>query len=427
MLLATDLDGTFLAGSAQSRQALYQLIARHPEIQLVYVTGRGLERVLPLLSDPSMPQPDYIICDVGATIVSGHTQQTVQPLQSELAALWPGEQSVQSSFAGFTALQRQETPQERRVSFFCKPEDITPEVERAAAEINCDLVFSNGMYLDVLPKGVNKGATLKRLVDHLGIPPGQVLVAGDTLNDLSMYNHGYHGVCVGASEPSLLEATKNLPHILHAKGLGCEGILEAFGHFGLLGPKGIAALQPIDKPAGTSKLLIVYHRLPYEEVIQNGEKLRRRPSSPNGIIPTLLSFFGQDEANEGREGTWLAWTVHDPEHGTLEDPRTSVDVENYPNLTALRVPLTQLQVDIFYKTFSKEAFWPLLHTFWERARFREDHWKVFLEVNHIFARAAAAEAAPGAVVWLHDYNLWMVPAMLRELRPDVRIAFFHHT
>lgn len=427
MLLATDLDGTFLAGSAHARQSLYQLIARHPEIQLAYVTGRGLERVLPLLADPSLPQPDFIICDVGATVVSGITQQAIQPLQSEVAARWPGEQAVHSHFERFTALKRQDSPQERRVSFYCEEGAVTPEVLQAAEELQCDVLFSAGMYLDILPKGVNKGATLTRLVEHLQIAKDEVLVAGDTLNDLSMYEHGFMGVCVGESEPQLIEATQNMGRVLHAKGPGCEGIIEAFAHFGFMGPKGIKPLKPIENPAGTSELLIVYHRLPYEEFEEGGKLVRRRPRSPNGIIPTLLSFFGRGSSDGGREGTWLAWAEHEPSSGPLEEPRTLVDVENYPNLTALRVPLTKQQVDIFYRTFSKEAFWPLLHTFWERARFREDHWQIFVAVNHEFALAAAAEAAPGAVVWLHDYNLWMAPAMLRKLRPDLRIAFFHHT
>ncbi|HZW51558.1 MAG TPA: HAD family hydrolase, partial [Rudaea sp.] len=66
-LLATDLDGTFLAGSASARRRLYRLIQRHPGISLAWVTGRGLESVMPLLNDHALPRPDYIICDVGAT------------------------------------------------------------------------------------------------------------------------------------------------------------------------------------------------------------------------------------------------------------------------------------------------------------------------------------------------------------------------
>ncbi|HSX72320.1 MAG TPA: glucosylglycerol-phosphate synthase, partial [Pseudomonas sp.] len=148
---------------------------------------------------------------------------------------------------------------------------------------------------------------------------------------------------------------------------------------------------------------------------------RRRPTSPNGIIPTLLSFFA-----DGRKGSWVAWAVHEDD-GEAFETHTTVDAERYPRLTAARVPLSKTQVDIFYKRFSKEAFWPTLHTFWERASFNEDDWQVFCEVNRAFAERTACEAAEGAVVWLHDYNLWMVPAYLRELRPDLRIAFFHHT
>ena len=71
MILATDLDGTFLAGDAATRHRLYQLVSLHADVDLIFVTGRGLESVLPLLSDPTIPQPKYIICDVGATVVEG--------------------------------------------------------------------------------------------------------------------------------------------------------------------------------------------------------------------------------------------------------------------------------------------------------------------------------------------------------------------
>ena len=94
MMLATDLDGTFLAGDPDNRQRLYQLINAHPGITLVFVTGRGLEVVVPLLSDPAIPRPDYIICDVGATLVDGETLQPVYPVQSDIEQRWPGEQVV---------------------------------------------------------------------------------------------------------------------------------------------------------------------------------------------------------------------------------------------------------------------------------------------------------------------------------------------
>ncbi|HNQ76440.1 MAG TPA: HAD-IIB family hydrolase [Pseudothauera hydrothermalis] len=209
MLLATDLDGTFLAGDPDNRQRLYALISAHPQIKLVFVTGRGLESVLPVLADPTIPKPDYLICDVGATVVDGRSLQPVQPLQTEIEARWPGERAVADAMARFDALERQEVPQQRRCSYFCSADAVSDEIRRIADELGCDVLYSADMYLDILPRGVNKGSTLHGLVAHLGVHPDEVLVAGDTLNDLSMYEAGFKGVCVGESEPALLEATRD--------------------------------------------------------------------------------------------------------------------------------------------------------------------------------------------------------------------------
>ncbi len=422
MLLATDLDGTFLAGNPEDRLSLYQTIAAHPEIKLAYVTGRSLEAVLPLLADPTLPQPDYIIADVGATLVHGDSLQPIQQLQSLVDTRWPGETQVAGAVEPF-GLERQDVPQARRCSYFCTPEQAgNPQLRQIADELGCDLLYSAELYLDFLPKGVNKGSSLQALADWLELSHDQVLAAGDTLNDLSMLSSSFHGVCVGQSETALLEATRSHSRTLHAERPGCGGILEAFAHFGFLGEHGIAAERRQAAQPGKAELVMVYHRLPYEEYRNAAGKLqRRRPTSPNGIIPTLLSFFG-----DGRPGSWVAWAVHENDDEPF-DSHTTVDAERYPKLTAARVKLSKEEVDIFYKRFSKEAFWPTLHTFWERATFNEDDWQVFCKVNRAFAERTALEAAEGAIVWLHDYNLWMVPAYLRELRPDLRIAFFHHT
>lgn len=422
MLLATDLDGTFLAGDPEDRLSLYQTIVAHPEIRLAYVTGRSLEAVLPLLSDPTLPQPDFIIADVGASLYDGQTLQPLQPLQEQIDQRWPGESQVAQALAGIADLERQDVPQARRCSYFCTPEHAAdPALRDIAEQLGCDLLYSADLYLDFLPRGVNKGSSLKALADWLELEHDQVLAAGDTLNDLSMLSSSFNGVCVGDSEPGLLEATRQHSRTLHASRPGCGGILQAFAHFGFLGEHGIAAEKRQATAPGKAELVIVYHRLPYEEHRIDGQLQRRRPSSPNGIIPTLLSFFA-----DGRKGSWIAWAVHEDANQPF-DTHTTVDAKRYPRLTAARVALSKEQVDVFYKRFSKEAFWPTLHTFWERARFNEDDWLVFCEVNRAFAERTAREAAKGAIVWLHDYNLWMVPAYLRELRPDLRIAFFHHT
>lgn len=170
-----------------------------------------------------------------------------------------------------------------------------------------------------------------------------------------------------------------------------------------------------------SELVIVYHRQPFEEIEENGRIVRKDNKSPNGIVPTLKSFFGGV-----RKGSWVAWKL-------AEDPANPgfdrvVDVkDDFGTYSVSRLPLTSAQVSSFYHITSKEAFWPILHSFKDRYNYDPVDWPTFREVNWAFAEAAAAEAAPNAVIWVHDYNLWLVPGYLRQLRPDVRISFFHHT
>lgn len=170
-----------------------------------------------------------------------------------------------------------------------------------------------------------------------------------------------------------------------------------------------------------SDLVIVYHRQPYEEVEVDGKIEFRENKSPNGIVPTLKGFFGRVD-----KGAWVAWKLADDPN----DPgfERVVEIEDsYGKYSVSRLPLTEAQVKSFYHVTSKEAFWPILHSFKEKYDYDPVDWPTFREVNWAFAEAAAAEAAENAVVWVHDYNLWLVPGYLRKLRPDVRISFFHHT
>ena len=424
MFLATDLDGTFLGGRQSDRMRLYRFLSERPDVGLAYVTGRGLEHVLPLLSDPTIPTPKYVICDVGTTIVHGDTLEPVQPVQTEINQAWPGEHAILDAIADIPGLVRQEVPQQRRCSFFVKS-DFDFDALRAIVEpMGCEVLYSANEYLDILPKGVKKGSTLKRLIETLDdVNFEDVLVAGDTLNDLSMYETGFKGVVVGAAEEGLIEATKRMGNVFHAEATGAGGILDAISYFSFLGPKAIEALTRDGSDRGSSQLVMVYHRMPFEEhTTAEGKLEMRRPKSPNGIMPSLLSLFA-----DGRTGSWVAWSLQDSRSPEGFEDHLLPDEEAFPNLLLSRIPLTARDVQGFYKSFSKEAFWPTIHTFIERAVFNHDDWAHYVEVNRLFAERTAAEADEGAVVWIHDYNLWMVPAHLRKLRPDLRIAFFHHT
>src|SRR5690606_35833089 len=197
---------------------------------------------------------------------------------------WPGERRVAEAMRQFDGLRRQDVPQERRCSYYCDPQVLSkhrPAIDAAARELGCEVLYSADHYLDILPPRTDKGRTLTALARQLKVAREHVLVAGDTLNDLSMYEAGFRGVCVGGSEPALLDATGARRHVLHATEPGCGGILEAIDHFGLLADDDPhREAQPRSK-AGKARLVMVYHRLPSEEVIENGELKLRAPRSPN--------------------------------------------------------------------------------------------------------------------------------------------------
>ena len=171
-----------------------------------------------------------------------------------------------------------------------------------------------------------------------------------------------------------------------------------------------------------SDLVIVYHRQPYEKVLVDGEYVLRENKSPNGIVPTLKSFFGR-----AARGSWVAWEQVDTEEEREAFERVIEIEDSFGKYRVSRLPLTSEQVKSFYHVTSKEAIWPILHSFKERYNYDPVDWPSFREVNWAFAEAAANEAEQGAVVWFHDYNLWLAPGYLRQMRPDVKIAFFHHT
>ncbi|MEO6232741.1 MAG: glucosylglycerol-phosphate synthase [Ferruginibacter sp.] len=422
MLLATDLDGTFLGGKSLLKQQLYRLIRDNNDATLVFVTGRGLESVIPILNDPIIPNPDYIICDVGATIVNGHTLEPVDAIQSEIEKNWPGHLTIIDSLKEIKELDYQEVPQQRRCSFYTSDETIIEKVRTLVAPLDCDVIYSVGKYLDVLPKGVNKGTSLTKLINYLRVDADTVLVAGDTLNDLAMYQCGYKGVVVGQSEEKLVTATAGIPDIHYAKAAGAGGILEsmsAFPEFAEIVKKVSVQAVNEDSP-DVPQLIMMYHRFPYEKVEINGRVERVPPKSPNGILPTLQSFF-----SKGRPGVWIAW--EEVEHEGEQLRNIYIDKEQYPNLMASRIGLTTNEVNVFYKSFAKEAFWPTIFSFIDKAKFNHHHWDHFVNINRRFAEKAAEQADNGAIVWIHDYNLWMVPGFLRQLRPDLVIAFFHHT
>jgi trehalose 6-phosphate synthase len=172
---------------------------------------------------------------------------------------------------------------------------------------------------------------------------------------------------------------------------------------------GQAAIRKDGPEAGAgSELVVVSNRLPVTRAARGDEW----DLSPGGLVSALTPVL------QKRASTWVGW----PGPGRGRAPRR---LDSH-GIRLRPVPLSATQVEGYYEGFSNRTLWPLYHDSVRPAEYHRPWWATYVEVNHLFAEAALAEAAPGAIVWVHDYHLQLVPRMLRERRPDLRIGFFLH-
>jgi trehalose 6-phosphate synthase/phosphatase len=163
------------------------------------------------------------------------------------------------------------------------------------------------------------------------------------------------------------------------------------------------------------RLLIVSNRLPVTVSVQDGRPVVGQSSG--GLVTGLQG------PHDRSGGLWIGWP------GTVEGltPETQRDVDR--QLAAMRVvpiSLDAREVALFYEQISNAVLWPICHDRIDRLPLYVDGWDVYEAVNARFADAVAEHYQPGDVVWVHDYQLLRVPALLRERIPDALIGFFLH-
>jgi len=166
-----------------------------------------------------------------------------------------------------------------------------------------------------------------------------------------------------------------------------------------------------DQPdGGGADFIVVANRLPVDlERLPDGTE--RWKHSPGGLVSALEPFL------RAHSGAWLGWP------GV---PDVEVDKFADDGIWLHPVTLTSDEVRDYYEGFSNATLWPLYHDVVATPVFDRGWWDAYVRVNKRFAEACAKIAAPGAVVWVQDYHLQLVPGLLRALRPDLRIGFFLH-
>ncbi len=249
--LASDIDGT-LVGDPRS---LNRLAARlnqlraAGELYLILSTGRVLGQVISGLLAEGLPQPDALLCQVGTEIY-------LPPLDRETPCIAAWREHLRAEYSRREAesflegveglvMQPAECNTELKTSAFL---DGCPDPSAAAMEIcrriepyadRYQAVWSSGRDMDILPASSGKGKAIQFLVDHQGLDPNTVVVAGDTGNDSTMFEHFGKGIVVANAQPELvhflqLREASAEHHVHYARLPYAAGVQEGLEYFGLI-------------------------------------------------------------------------------------------------------------------------------------------------------------------------------------------------
>lgn len=156
--------------------------------------------------------------------------------------------------------------------------------------------------------------------------------------------------------------------------------------------------------------IVVANRLPVDRIEDDhGTPMWRR--SPGGLVTAIAPMMQQTG------GAWVGW------HGATNE--TLAPFED-GGIHLIPVPLGDDDLELYYEGFSNSTLWPLYHDVIVPPEFHRTWWDNYKKVNKRFAEATAKVANQGATVWVQDYQLQLVPQLLRQARPDLRIGFFNH-
>jgi HAD superfamily hydrolase (TIGR01484 family) len=235
--LFSDLDGTFLGGTRQDQERLIQTL-QSAGIGLVYVSGRGHQRIFPAIDSKELTRPSAVIGDVGTSLWNGNGETFSHDYEALMQSRWKdGHSLLRDALKTYLSQGLNEQPifGPYRYSLYYTDAAIAELAGQCIEHLGFDSLLSDNQYLDALPKGVNKGFAVQWLMNHWGLAANQVLVAGDTLNDLAMLSLPIPAVVVANAEPALKQALQTHcenPKLMFAREDGAAGIHASLKQLG---------------------------------------------------------------------------------------------------------------------------------------------------------------------------------------------------
>ncbi len=171
-------------------------------------------------------------------------------------------------------------------------------------------------------------------------------------------------------------------------------------------------VHPSNDMTDDSRLIVVSNRLPVA-LFREGTDWKTKRSA--GGLATAM-----DPILKQAGGVWIGWS------GTTGEvpPEALAQLRQEQSCIAVDLPADILEK--FYEGYANQALWPLFHSFTSRLQFDPDCWQAYIEANRQFCAAVVQEYQPGDRIWVHDYQLMLLPSLLREQLPDAAIGFFLH-
>ncbi len=165
------------------------------------------------------------------------------------------------------------------------------------------------------------------------------------------------------------------------------------------------------------RLLLVSNRLPV--TVEKRKDTFNFKKSVGGLATGLRSFY------QSYNSTWIGWCGL-PANAVSGQDKKNLERELLERFDSVSVFLSKKDIRLFYSGFCNKTIWPLFHYFSDYAVYDNDLWESYKHVNRLFAQVLIKTAKPGDTIWIHDYQLMLLPEMIREKLPDTRIGFFLH-
>lgn len=175
----------------------------------------------------------------------------------------------------------------------------------------------------------------------------------------------------------------------------------------------------IKEKLNDSLFIVASNREPYEH--------KSGPEGIKCIVPASGVTMALDPVLQASGGVWIAHGSGDADRKVVDEKdRVAVPPEN-PSYTLRRIWLSKTEENGYYYGFANETLWPLCHIVYNKPKFEEKNWAVYKAVNEKFAKTILDEVGnKKAFVFIQDYHLTLVPQLLKEANPDIKIALFWH-